>query len=201
MDHERPGESGLTLRERKKLHTKRRVQAVALELLVTSTYEALSVEEIAAASEVSPSTVYRHFGTKEGVFLWDEYDEAVVAEFEKLLSSEEPVEAMMRAVRAVLTGRFDTDRDRVLAQLDLLFRIPQLREASTIGIDELRRSLAAAVTESGWPPLRASVFAGAIVGSFIGVVETWIADGGSGSLPDMFDEAMALLADGFHATG
>lgn len=197
MEIERSGDAELPLRERKKLQIKRRIQLIAFGLLESASYEDLTVEEIATRSQVSPSTVYRHFGTKEGIFLWDEYDDAVIAEFRTLLVDHDPVDAMMRAVHEVLAGQFDDDRDRSLSQLGLLTSIEPLGEAMVVRLDELRRQLAGMVVEAGWPPLRANVFAGAIVSSFHGVVELWIADGGRQSLPAMVDEAMRLLAAGF----
>ena len=50
------------------------IQAAAIELVEARGYDAVSVEEIAILAEVSPRSVYRHFETKEGVFLWDEGD-------------------------------------------------------------------------------------------------------------------------------
>lgn len=199
MGFDRPGDEELSLRERKKVQTKRRVQETALRLLESSSYEALTVEAIAAESDVSPSTIYRHFVTKEGIFLWDEYDEAVMAEFRELLADLGPVEAMSRSVSVVITSQFDLDRERSLAQLQLIENIEPLRQELVIRLDELRKVLAGLVAEHGWPPLRANVFAGAIVSSFWGVIEVWLADGGRDSLPAMFDEAMGLLSAGFDA--
>jgi AcrR family transcriptional regulator len=199
VGYERPADQDLSLRERKKVQTKRRVQETALRLLESTSYEALTVEDIAAESDVSPSTVYRHFLTKEGIFLWDEYDNAIMARFSDLLSDHGPVEAMSQAVSLVLTSQFDLDRERSLAQLQLIESIEPLRHELTVRLDELRRVLAAMVVEHGWPPLRANVFAGAIVSSFWSVIEVWLAEGGRDSLPDMLEEAMGLLSTGFNA--
>ena len=70
----RPG-----LRERKKAATMHRVQAVALDLFERHGFDAVSIEQVADAAEVSPSTVYRYFGTKEGLIVHDEYDDRVLA--------------------------------------------------------------------------------------------------------------------------
>ena len=64
----------MDLRERKRVATMRRVQAVAMDLFEGRGFAEVTVEEIAAAAEVGPATVYRHFGTKEGIVRWDKLE-------------------------------------------------------------------------------------------------------------------------------
>lgn len=45
------------------------VRSVAFELMSANGFDAVTVEQIAARSSVSPSTVYRYFGTKEALVL------------------------------------------------------------------------------------------------------------------------------------
>ncbi len=55
----------LGLRERKKLETRQRITAAALDLFVARGFEAVPVIAIAEAAEVSPATVFNYFPTKE----------------------------------------------------------------------------------------------------------------------------------------
>ena len=64
------------LRERKKARTRATIQREALRLFQRDGYAATSVEAIAAAAEVSPSTFFRYFPTKEDVVLSDFVDES-----------------------------------------------------------------------------------------------------------------------------
>lgn len=57
------------LREIKKERTRRSIQEVAMRLFKKSGYDATSVEQIAAAAEVSPATFYRYYKDKEEVVL------------------------------------------------------------------------------------------------------------------------------------
>ena len=68
----------LGLRERKRARTFAAVQTQALRLFREQGYDATTVEQIAEAAEVSPSTFFRYFPTKESVVLLDLYDEMFV---------------------------------------------------------------------------------------------------------------------------
>lgn len=62
-------EMTVTLRERNRLAAMDQVRTVAFDLMSTHGFDAVTVEQIAARSSVSPSTVYRYFGTKEALVL------------------------------------------------------------------------------------------------------------------------------------
>jgi AcrR family transcriptional regulator len=64
-----PGESGLGLRERKKLRTRATLIDAAIELCERQGFEQTTVEQIAAIADVSPRTFSRYFATKEAVCL------------------------------------------------------------------------------------------------------------------------------------
>src|SRR5258706_12446875 len=61
------------LRERKKLKTKEAIQREALRLIAAQGYAETTIEQIAAAAEISPSTFFNYFPTKEDVVLFDRY--------------------------------------------------------------------------------------------------------------------------------
>ena len=62
------------LRERKKIKLRRSVQREALRLFAEQGYEDTTVEQIADAADISTTTFYRYFPTKEDVVLDDDYD-------------------------------------------------------------------------------------------------------------------------------
>ncbi|MFD4243502.1 TetR/AcrR family transcriptional regulator [Streptomyces sp. NPDC058525] len=67
------------LRENKKLRTRQRLTATALELFLEHGFDAVSVADVAAAAEVSKPTLFRYFPSKEDLVLdrfADHQDEA-----------------------------------------------------------------------------------------------------------------------------
>ncbi len=62
------------LRERKKAQTRQRIQEQALRLFLDKGYDATTVQEVAAAAEVSHMTLFRHFRSKEALVESDDYD-------------------------------------------------------------------------------------------------------------------------------
>ena len=67
------------LRERKKAKTRAAIRAHGMRLFAEQGYAATTVDQIAEAAEVSQSTFFRYFPTKEDLVLTDEYDPAIVA--------------------------------------------------------------------------------------------------------------------------
>src|SRR5437016_8102361 len=88
----------LGLRERKKAKTRAAIQAEALRLFREQGYDATTVEQIADAAEVSPSTFFRYFPTKEDVLLRDDMDELWL----DLLRAQPPGLPPLPALRAAL---------------------------------------------------------------------------------------------------
>ena len=71
----------LGLRERKKAKTRAAIQEQALRLFREQGYEETSIEAIAEAAEVSPSTVFRYFPTKPDLVIYDDLDDRMIEAF------------------------------------------------------------------------------------------------------------------------
>ncbi|WP_327309905.1 TetR family transcriptional regulator (plasmid) [Streptomyces sp. NBC_01298] len=92
-------EAGLGLRERKKLRTRQAIREAARRLIDERGYDNTTIEQIAAAAEISPSTVFRYFPSKEHIVLTDDY-----ANFSMAFLRERPAqEPPLAALRAVVT--------------------------------------------------------------------------------------------------
>jgi len=85
------------LRERKKPMTRAEIQRQALRLFRERGYEATTVAQIAEAPEVSESTFFRYFPTKEDVVLWDELDPPIFEAFSTQPAELGPIRALRYA--------------------------------------------------------------------------------------------------------
>src|SRR5882762_1297907 len=84
-----PAKGGL--RERKKVQTREAIRRTAYRLFATQGYDATPIDQIAAEADVSPSTVFRYFPTKEDIVLTDEYDVPMVEVLRKRPLDEQPL--------------------------------------------------------------------------------------------------------------
>ena len=90
-----------SLRERNKQIAMQVVRESAQQLMRERGFEGVTVEQIAAASNVSPSTVYRHFGTKEALVLSSDRPTQLVDRIAKDDSKRTSIEAFVRAASKV----------------------------------------------------------------------------------------------------
>jgi AcrR family transcriptional regulator len=188
------------LRERKKQKTRWAIQEHALRLFAQQGYDATTVEQIAEAAEISPSTFFRYFKTKEDVVIQDRYDE-VMAE---LIRTAPPDLSPLEVIRHALASAFGTIGENEIEQVrqrgSLQFAVPALRMRALDNMQESIRFLAAPLAERlGRSPddFRCQAFVGACVGAMINALMVWLQEGGStASALAMIDEALSVIADG-----
>src|ERR1700760_2516303 len=84
--------------QRQKARTRATIRAEALRLFREQGYHVTTVEKIAAAAEVSPSTFFRYFPTKEDVVLQDDMDIRMVEAFARQPPELTPIAAVRGAM-------------------------------------------------------------------------------------------------------
>ena len=120
------GGRGGGLRERKKQKTRDSIQRTALRLFEKQGYEETTIEQIAAAVEISPSTFFNYFPTKEDVVLYDAYDPMAIQLFLER-PKDEPLNVGLRRVLEGLAETFQRDEQMILARGRLFLEVPELR--------------------------------------------------------------------------
>jgi len=111
------------LRESKKRETKQRLSDVATKLFYERGFEAVTVEEIAAAANVSKVTVFNYFARKEDLF-FDRQDE-VPQLLREALAARQKSESAIDALRR-LVARLSDERHpfaRIDSQTVEFFRV------------------------------------------------------------------------------
>jgi len=191
------------LRERKKARTRASLREHALRLIREHGYTATTVEQIAAAAEVSPSTFFRYFPTKEDVILQDDLDVRMVEAFERQPADMSVIAAIRAATREAMGSYTEDDLALLLQTTELTRTVPEIRARA---IDEFARSIhviAGAIAErSGRPEddLAVRAMAGAVIGVMMAItLPVWETEPTDRSLLDslgQFDEALALLETG-----
>lgn len=126
------------LRERKKAKAKARIQECALKLFAKQGYTETTVEQIAAAAEVSPSTFFRYFKTKEAVALYDSTDPLIVAIFREQPKELTIIQALRRAVKESYAKMPDERLALEQERFKVIRTIPELR---TTMFDEMIRNI------------------------------------------------------------
>ena len=126
MSPGQPPSEHLGLRERKKLKTRESIQREAMRLFQKQGYLETTIEEISAAAEISPSTFFNYFPSKEDVVLYDAYDPIVAS----MLLDRPPGEQLSTSLRNVLEAMgalFERDRAILLARARLWMDVPDLQ--------------------------------------------------------------------------
>jgi AcrR family transcriptional regulator len=186
------------LRERKKARTRAAIQEHALRLFRENGYEATTVEQIAEAAEVSPSTFFRYFPTKEDVVAYDALDPLVMAAWRSQPNDLSPIAAIRVAMREVAESMTTSQVDELMDRGRLLYSVPELRQAA---ISELLRSGAMVAEELaarlGRPAddFELRVFSGAVMGAMMAAMIPML-DKPSLQMLEMADLALEFVEKG-----
>jgi AcrR family transcriptional regulator len=172
-----------------------RIQAVALDLFEAHGFAEVSIEAIAAAAGAGPATIYRNFGTKERLVLWDEYDPRLLAALTTALAETDVLTAVQQALTRSLADVYRDERQRILRRARLVRATPALVAASAADQQALRAALASVLRATGHArdELAAQVFAGAIVAAIVAGLDRWLDGDGSEPLTRCFRMALARL--------
>jgi AcrR family transcriptional regulator len=186
------------LRERKKARTFAAIQAQALRLFRQQGYDETTVEQIAEAADVSPSTFFRYFPTKESVVLLDLYDELIGRLYLAQPKELKPIPALRRALREGFAQIPSQEWQQQVERMALARSVPALRSAM---LDEFMRTVDLYADLIGQREGRPVDFViRCLAGAFIGVTITVFFDVINDQATDyltLIDDSLALLEAGF----
>ncbi|MFE0023177.1 TetR/AcrR family transcriptional regulator [Amycolatopsis sp. NPDC059021] len=179
------------LRARKKARTRSLIQRHALRLFAEQGYEVTTMDQIAAAAEVSPSTLFRYFPAKEQLVVSDGGNPELAAAFRAQPPELSPLRAVRGAIRQAFADLPAAETAERRQRQALVLTVPELWTASLGHIRATQRLLAELVAErTGRDPGEEEVhsFAGAVFGVLLEVWLRWAED------PDL--DALAALDAG-----
>jgi AcrR family transcriptional regulator len=110
----------LGLRDRKKIQTRDAIRREALRLFDANGYGNTTIEQIAEAADIAPSTFFRYFPTKESVLITDDLDQVTInalADQPKDLPTLQAFRGAFQATLATVSAdewQFERDRLRVV---------------------------------------------------------------------------------------
>ncbi len=189
------------LRERKKARTHAAIRQHAMRLFREQGYGATTVEQIAEAAEVSPSTFFRYFSTKEELVLQDDDDPLLVEAFKAQPPELSPIAALRASLRTVF-GELSAEQLALERERYALIRsAPELRAGMLDEYTRTVRLLAELVAERVGrraDELAVRTLAGALIGVAMSAMLTWAEDPAADAADylALLDAAMAHLEAG-----
>jgi AcrR family transcriptional regulator len=193
-----PDTIGQSLRERKKQKTREAIQREATRLFQKQGYEETTIEQIAAAVDISPSTFFNYFPSKEDVVLYDAYDPMIATLFESR-PSDEPLSESVRIVLEQITETLERDREIILARSKLFLETPELRARLWSEVERTQGFLGVLLAERAGREandFEFRVVAIALVAAMMEAASEWARRDGRVPLGDLMRQALdAISAD------
>jgi len=187
------------LRERKKQKTRSAIQREAMRLFQEQGYDATTVEQIAEAAEVSQSTFFRYFPTKEDVVLLDDYDPVIAKMIAERPADEPPVTAIRKAMTEAIGVVFVEDQELVRDRLGFMLSVPAIWTRMFEQSSETHQMLCAVFSERTGrdaDSFDVRVAVGAIIGALNSAVLHW-AEHPDTDLEELTARALGVVESGF----
>jgi AcrR family transcriptional regulator len=199
----------VSLRERKKLATRRLLRRAALQLVAERGLANVTVEDIAEAAEVSPRTFFNYFPSKEAVLFAGDPDRA--AELREGIATGAPGKPALDALRTVLARDAEGmagdlrslggDPAEWLRRMKVARTDPHVRAAHASQMAMLERAIAEGLAARLGADQETDPYPGVLAAAAVSMVRAclsfWAGSGGVTPLGQLIDEAFAALAAGF----
>lgn len=171
------------LRESWRLAAMQTIQESALDLFDERGFASVKIEDVAETAGVSPSSIYRYFGTKEGLIVADEFDTWGQETIEAVLDPRDPVGSLIEAVAAYEAPRTSggegvhPSADIPWRRVRYFFTEPSVRLAAQASLDRASQLIVPLLVSSGaLSPTQARVAANALAFGYFACLEQWYLD-------------------------
>jgi AcrR family transcriptional regulator len=187
------------LRERKKRATRRSLQRAALELVAERGLDDVTVEQIAAAADVSPRTFFNYFATKEDALSTMDAEalEELLTALAERPASETPLQAL-RAVNLHRAGQMAADTEFWRLRAKVIKGYPEvgarLVGASLQADHRVAQVLADRMRVDIRTDPRPMLIAGAVTVAKRTAMGLWLASHQTRDLPEVLTECLDALA-------
>lgn len=195
-------ERRLGLRERKKLKTRTAIRDATYRLIKEQGYEATTVEQIAEEAEVSASTVFRYFPTKEDIVITDEYDVLVEDMLRSRPANEPVLESVRWAIRRSMAIQVsdtpDYAQEEMKLRTGLMVSVPAVRSRAMESMSVTSRLLCRALAErTGRDPddLEVRVYAMGLMSALLEAVLYWAERDYRDDVLNLVDRTLSTFRD------
>ena len=191
--------AALGLRERKKARTGASIRQHTMRLFLEQGFAQTSVEQIAEAAEVSPSTFFRYFGSKEDVVIYDGLDPIMIEAWRRQPAELGLIPGLRAAMHEVFGALSPAELSEMRLRGQLVYGIPELRLAM---IDDLVRTATMMSQEVavrvGLPAddFQVRVAVGAFMGAMMAATLPALLDPAA-DFVELFDRAISIVEAGF----
>lgn len=162
------------LRDRKKNQTRDAIRREAMRLIETNGYASTSIEQIAAAAEVAPSTFFRYFPTKEQMLITNDLDKVMLDLLASQPADMQPFKAFRYSLETTWATATEDEWEFEAKRLQIVLSVPELKAAQ---LDEYHRTAGklaqaeARRTGRDAGDLEVRVFVWAMTGALIAALE------------------------------
>ena len=183
-------------REQKKQQTSDELRRAALELFNARGFDAVTVDDIVAAADVSKTTFYRYFDSKDDVLLGTATEKLEL--MRSALADRAAAEPALDAVRNAFLSvaqQYEDERDRNLTVGRIMRTTPALAARNLehqAAWEALLRDFFATRDGADEPGLRHCVLAATVVASLRTAMEYWVTDAAGTDLPTVVDAALRV---------
>ena len=192
------------LRERHRRRTLAQLEEAALRLFEEHGYDAVTIDDITAAADVSRRTFFRYFPGKEDVLFADQRQraEALRRALAARPAGEPPMTALRQALMS-LAAECEIDRERLLRRTRIMAATPSLQARGLAhqrtGEQFVTDLMAEWLGVDPATDLRPAIVAATTLAAMRVAFNSWLAGGGKGDLRALVSDALDLLDGGLQA--